>query len=99
MKPEEWLGIAARGLGLYWLVSGLGYLLDALLLNLGYFNYPDPTPAYYVINGLFQAIVGLYFLRGAPLLVGFAYPLPEEDAEGENEGPEPPKPTQGSVEA
>jgi hypothetical protein len=56
------------------LVSGLGTLLDALLFQLGYFQYVDSSPRYYVVTGLFFVIIGIYLLRGAGTLVSFAYP-------------------------
>lgn len=92
MTAKDWFEVALRVVGVLALIYGVGYLLDSLLFRLGYFNYPDSSPGYYVINGLFLLIVGLYLLYGAPLLVSFAYPTEAEDEndaddeEAEHEG-------------
>jgi len=86
MRVEEWFAIAVRVIGLLILLYGVGYLLDSLLFRLGYFNYPESSPAYYVVAGISYSVVGLYLLRGAPLIVRFAYPVDEE--QDENNGHE-----------
>ncbi len=93
MKPEEWLALAARAIGLVWILSGLNYLLDAFLLNLGYFQHPDSSPAYYLIVGLSLVVLGLYFLSGAPLLIKFAYSVAGGAAESNDEENRPPEPS------
>lgn len=92
MKPDEWLALGARVIGLVWILIGLNSLLDALLLNLGYFQHPESTIGYYVIAGSFMLVLGLYFFRGAPLLVDFAYPAEEEEAEEEATDAKPAQP-------
>ena len=82
MRPEEWFALALRVLGVIEILYGLGYLLDSSLFRLGYFNYPETTPGYYVIAGIAFTVVGLYLMRGAPLIVAIAYP-PEADEESE----------------
>jgi hypothetical protein len=80
MKTEDWFALAVRVVGIaILLIPGLGSLLDALLLRLGYFSAPDTHPAYYLIYGAAQVAVGLYLIRGAPFLVGFAYPTDDEE--------------------
>ncbi len=44
-----------------------------------YFILMDSSPAYYLIRGLLTFSAGIYFLRGAPLLVGLAYSAKDED--------------------
>jgi hypothetical protein len=78
MRVEEWFALALRVLGVLIFLYGLGYLLDSFLFRLGYFNYPESSPAYYVVAGISYSIVGLYLMRGAPQIVRFAYPLEEE---------------------
>jgi len=85
MRVEDWFALAVRVVGITILIPGLGTLLDALLLKLGYFQYPDTSPAYHVIYGAAQVIAGLYLIRGAPFLVGFAYPREDEDEVGAEE--------------
>jgi len=79
MRVEDWFALGVRVVGIAVLIPGLGLLLDSLLLKLGYFNAPDTHPAYYVIYGAAQVIAGLYLIRGASSLVGFAYPREDED--------------------
>ncbi len=85
MKSEEWFAFAVRVVGLVVALYGLGYLLDSLLFRLGYFNYPDSSPGWYVIVGVFQFVVGLYLLRGAPVVVNFAYPEEVDSAEEQSD--------------
>jgi hypothetical protein len=82
MRVEDWFSVALRVVGVLILVSGLGLLLDSLLLKLGYFFYPDSSPGYYLIAGSAQVAVGIYLARGAPLLLAFAYPTEDEDESG-----------------
>jgi hypothetical protein len=79
MRVEDWFALAVRVVGITLLVGGLGLLLDSLMLKFGYFNLPDTHPAYYLIYGAAQVIGGLFLIRGAPFLVGFAYPGEDED--------------------
>jgi len=80
MKTEDWFALALRVVGIaILLIPGLGFLLDALLMRLGYFNVPETHPAYYVIYGAAHIAVGLYLLRGAPFIVAFAYPAEDDD--------------------
>lgn len=66
MTTRDWFGIGLRVVGVLLLVYGAAYLQDSLLLRLGYFNHPESGPGYYLINGLFHLVVGLYFIHGAP---------------------------------
>lgn len=85
MLVEDWFALAVRVFGVVTIISGLGVLLDSLLFKLGYFNYADSSPGYYLISGLAQIIIGLYLVRGAPHLLELAYPNSEEDeANGRN---------------
>lgn len=85
MRVEDWFALAVRVVGITVLISGLGLLLDSLLLRVGYFNLPDTHPAYYLIYGAAQVIAGLYLIRGAPFLLGFAYPKEDENEAGAQE--------------
>jgi hypothetical protein len=87
-RVQELFGLALRILGAVVLYYGLSGLLDAALFNLGYFNYPDSSPNYYLISGLFQLVVGIYLLRGAPGLVRFAYPASEDEDDDEEDSEE-----------
>jgi hypothetical protein len=83
MRVEEWFALAVRVIGVLIFLYGAGYLLDSLLFRLGYFNYPESSPAYYVVAGISYGIVGLYLMRGASHLVRFAYPVDEEQDESD----------------
>jgi hypothetical protein len=83
MKANEYFVIALRVIGVVWVLYGLRELLDALLLSLGYFTQMDTSPRYYVVGGLFSFLAGLFLIRGAPLLAGFAFPDEEEEEEVE----------------
>lgn len=81
MRAEDWFALSLRIIGAVVSVYGMGYLLDSLLFRLGYFNFPESSPNYYVVAGLSYVLVGVYLIRGAPLLVKFAYPEGEEAEE------------------
>ena len=85
MRVEDWFAVAVRVVGVVIFIYGLGWLLDSFLFRLGYFNYLDTSPGYYLIVGLAQVLVGLYLVRGAPHLAGLAYPTEDED-ESNGEG-------------
>jgi hypothetical protein len=78
MRIADWFALAVRVGGIWLLVSGLGLLLDSSLFKLGYFNYLESSPGYFLICGLAQVLAGLYLVRGAPQLVEFAYPTEDE---------------------
>lgn len=83
MRAEEWFMLAVRIVGVVIFLYGVGYILDGSLFHLGFFNFQESSPAYYLIAGISYGIVGLYLMRGAPHIVRFAYPA-EEDEEEDN---------------
>lgn len=77
--------LALRVLGVWLVYTGLHALLDAGLFKLGYFTYPEFSPNYYLITGLFSLVIGVYLVSGAGSLVRFVYP--EDDLEaGDKDG-------------
>lgn len=74
MRVEDWFALAVRVIGVVILLYGIGYLLDSSLFRLGYFNFPESSPGYYLIAGLSYVFVGMYLIRGASHLVRFAFP-------------------------
>ena len=85
MRAEDWFALSLRVIGAVVSVYGMGYLLDSLLFWLGYFNFPESSPNYYVVVGIAYVIAGVFLLRAAPLLVRFAYPEEEEDEDEEDD--------------
>ena len=83
MGAKDWFTLALRIVGVVLLLYGLRDLVDHLLYQLGYFNWPDVSPRYFVAVGAIQICAGLYLVRGAPLLVGFAFPGAAEGVEDE----------------
>jgi len=63
------------------LCYGVQDLVDSGMFKLGYFTLLDSTPSYYFVRGLLTFVVGIYFVRGAPLLVSLAYPAEDEEEE------------------
>jgi hypothetical protein len=85
MNAKDYFSLALRVIGFLTLAHGLRDLLDYGLMLLGYTSTHSAL-AYYLILGLLYSGVGLYLLRGAPLIVKFAYPQkdpesPEADLE------------------
>jgi len=81
MNADEMFGVAVRILGVVLLCYGVQDLVDSGLFKLDYFILMDSNPSYYFIRGLLSIAAGIYFVRGAPLLVSLAYPADEEDEE------------------
>lgn len=79
LSKEDWFELSLRVAGVVAFLYGLTYLMDSLLLKLGYFVYGDTTPAYFLIFGLGYCVVGLYLMRGGDAIVRFAFPVPDED--------------------
>ena len=73
MKPKDYFLLALRVIGLLTLAHGLRDLLDYCLILLGY-TTTHSAFAYYLVLGLAYSLVGLYLLRGARMVVNFAYP-------------------------
>jgi len=87
MNAKDYLALALRVIGFLTLAHGLRDLLDYGLILLGYTS-THGAPAYYLILGLLYCVVGLYLLRGAPLIVNFAYPRKDRESPGlRSEGP------------
>jgi sorbitol-specific phosphotransferase system component IIBC len=63
MKPKEQFALALRIIG----VLGIAYIVRVAVKT------PSP-PTYAVIARVAGLLIGVYFLRGASLLVKFAYP-------------------------
>ncbi len=73
MKPREQFALALRIIG----VLGVAYVLRTFVRN-------PSAPALIVIIRVVSILVGAYFIRGATMLVKFAYP---------ESAPEPPEKT------
>jgi hypothetical protein len=63
MKPTEQFALVLRIMGLL----GIGYIMLRFVRN------PNP-PTLPLVFRLLGILIGAYFIRGAPLLVEFAYP-------------------------
>lgn len=79
MNAKNYFSLALRVIGFLTLAHGLRDLLDYGLILLGYTSTHSAF-AYYLILGLLYCVVGLYLLRGAPLIVNFAYPYKDGES-------------------
>jgi hypothetical protein len=74
MSPRDCFGIAIRTIGALVLFASLMYLYSASAI-LFFYGMPHAYPlASYLGASAVAFIIGLYFLRGAPHLIRFAYP-------------------------
>jgi hypothetical protein len=87
MKSKDYFSLALRVIGFLTMAHGLRDLVDFGLLLLGYTSTHSAF-GYYLILGLLYSVVGLYLLRGAPLIVHFAYP--DEEPETDEDDPDLP---------
>ena len=85
MTAEDWFALLIRVVGVAGLIYGLGGLVNAFLFHLGYFTYPESSVGYYLIDGLFYSLAGLYLIRGANSLVNFACPKNYREESEEDE--------------
>ncbi len=69
MKPSDAFGVVIRALGLFLTLYALLQLY--LVLTVFLTGVKILLPLY---KGIPAAVVGLYLLRGAPLVVSFCYP-------------------------
>lgn len=74
MTPRECFGIAIRTIGILVLFASVMYLYSAFAI-LFVHGMPHTYPLVSYLGAATVALfVGLYFLRGAPRLIRFAYP-------------------------
>ena len=83
MEPKDYFSLALRIIGFLSLAHGLRDLVDFALMLLNYTS-THSSFGYYLILGLLYCVVGVYLLRGASLIVRFAYP-PERTTASEND--------------
>lgn len=79
MKQRDVFELAVRLLGLVSLLAGVLYIYSTIV---AFFdpNHPNTYPAWqYAIAAVIYFVCGLYFLRGAPHIVRYAYPERRED--------------------
>jgi hypothetical protein len=88
MKPRDLFGVGLRLLGVLFVVLGVVYGSSALITLLSP-SVPSPYSAIaYAASGLVCLCVGLYFLRGAPLVMRFAYSEDHQPHEGRKSLPD-----------
>jgi hypothetical protein len=81
MKPKDAFGVVVRTIGLILVFTGALYLLSALVVCVAPAFRPNLSPAWhYLAHGVIGGLFGLYFLRGAPGIVRFAYPNEKSDS-------------------
>jgi hypothetical protein len=78
MEPKDCFSLALRIVGFLSLAHGLRDLVDFALMHLNYTS-THSSFGYYLILGLLYSVAGVYLLRGAPLVVRFAYPTARAD--------------------
>lgn len=77
MKTKDLFGLIVRLAGLALCLDGASYVAEFIAVQIGYFTLQRTDPMYYFVLGAGYIIVGLYFLRGAPHFVRYAYPDPD----------------------
>lgn len=90
MKLSDYFALALRFLGAWLLYNSVRSLLLFLVLPRLYAPIEGNAffrerGATYLLEFLLGGSVGLYFLRGAPHLVRFAYPGEQKDATNDTE--------------
>lgn len=83
MRPRDWFGVVVRTIGLLTLIAGLMYIGTAIFTITNPVMPRDTSPLGYVVCGISVSLVGLYFLRGIPGLMGWCYPKESEERSAE----------------
>lgn len=73
MKPRDWFALVIRIFGFLLFVTALAYLLSVVWMIITP-SEDDAGVVAYVVTGVVFGLMSLYFLRGAPQIVNFAYP-------------------------
>jgi hypothetical protein len=71
MTAKDLFGVIVRMAGLFITFSGIAYFLSGIFRSL---SPNDPSGHQDFTYGIVSLVVGLYFLRGAPLLMRYCYP-------------------------
>jgi len=75
MKPSEVFGVVVRIIGLLFILAGMAYGISVIIVLLGVgSSYKGHGILSYGISFIIFSGTGLFFLRGAPPIVRFAYP-------------------------
>ena len=81
MKPRDLFGVVIRSIGVLVLVGGVFYLYSAVVATLEPGKPYASSPLSYIGASVISLLVSVYFLRGAPHLVRFAYGRESEDSD------------------
>jgi hypothetical protein len=73
MKAQDWFGVAVRTLGLWKLLTALGYGLGYVGEVNGWLENSGTNPHYYHLWTIANLACGLALLLGADLIVRIAY--------------------------
>ena len=77
MNAKQAFGFVVRVLGLFGVLWGCSYLVSVVYFLMG--SHPEGYTLYhYVVASVVTLALGIYFLRGAPHIVRFAYPDDEK---------------------
>ena len=84
MKEKHIFGLVVKVLGLAGVLWGCSYVVSVIYYLLG--SHPEGYTLYhYVVASVVTLALGLYFLRGAPHIVRFAYPDDEKKDGGRDD--------------
>ncbi len=85
MTAKDWFGVVVRGVGLWFIVRSISFVFEAVAERQGWSGFGGGI-RHNVMNGLATLVFGIVFLRGADLIVRFAYPEPRPPSD-EDESP------------
>jgi hypothetical protein len=90
MKPRDYFKTAVRIIGFVLTLHGTQYIAEFCAINIGYLRLERTDVVYYVLMGIGYIVTGLYFMRGAPHFVRYAYPDEETYEDDSVAAPPPP---------
>jgi len=84
MKPRDIFGVVVRSVGLLALLASLLYLYSVFVALYSSETRSGSSPLTYIGAFIVTFLFSIYFLRGAPHLVRFAYGSENQDSDDKN---------------
>ena len=92
MNQKQWFQLVVRSVGLIVFLYGVEAVYEAVFYAAGPSEVSDPRVSkLYALRGALEIALGVFFMRGAPAVVEFAFP-----PEAPPPGTDPDRPDSGS---
>jgi hypothetical protein len=81
MGAKAWFSVGVRMAGLFALARGLYDLVYVMAFSVGQgdFSVSAKFPGFDLLLGILYSLIGLYLVRGGPMLVSYAFPKSKDE--------------------